>query len=87
MESVEIRPSTSDLRERGFGFDRASLVFDGATVEQEDDRRDYGETRIQAIGRSEGEVLFIVYTDRGNVRWIISARRADRKERRRWEKL
>jgi uncharacterized DUF497 family protein len=29
-------------------------------------------------------VLHVVYTDRGDVRWIISARVASRKERRLW---
>lgn len=71
-------------RDRGFGFDVASLIFGGETIEVEDRRRDYGETRVQAIGEADGLVLFVVYTDRGEVRWIISARKADRKERKIW---
>lgn len=73
-----------NVRERGFGFDVAALVFEKETLEMEDTRTDHGEIRIQAIGEADGTVLFVVYTDRGGTRWIISARKADRKERRIW---
>lgn len=68
----------------GFGFDVAALVFDGPTLEWPDDRRDYGERRMIALGAVDGIVLVVVYTDRGDVRRIISARPANRKERQRW---
>ena len=71
-------------RERGFGFDFAALIFEGPVLERIDGRRDYGEVRVQAIGEVDGVVLAVVYTDRGNTRWIISARRASRKERKLW---
>lgn len=73
-----------NLRERGFGFDFAALIFEGPVLEKIDDRRDYGEVRVQAIGEADGVVLAVIYTDRGNTRWIISARRASRKERKLW---
>ncbi len=69
--------SDKNLQERGFGFDFAALIFDGPTLEQVDIRRAYGEV--------EGMVLFVVYTDRGEVRRIISARPANAKERARWQ--
>ena len=72
------------VRERGFGFDFAAGIFENDVIVREDRRRDYGERRVQAIGETHGTVLFVVYTDRGGVRWIISARKADRKERREW---
>lgn len=72
-------------RSRGFGFDVAALIFDGRIIERIDDRRDYGEVRIKAIGEVGGDILAVVYTDRADVRWIISARRASRKERRLWQ--
>ena len=71
-------------RERGFGFDLAALIFEGETIEWPDDRRDYGEARVRAIGEVDGLVLYVVFTDRGDVRRIISARLASRKERDRW---
>lgn len=73
-----------NLRERGIGFDEAALIFEGDLVEWVDDRFDYGERRICAIGAVDADVLRVVYTVRGTVRRIISARRANRKERRRW---
>ena len=58
--------------------------FGDLTLEKRDDRRDYGEIRMQAIGRVDDDILFVVYTDRGDVRHIISARRANKKERTQW---
>ena len=71
-------------RERGFGFDFAALIFESETIERLDDRRDYSEVRVRAIGETDGFVLYVVFTDRGNVRRIISARLASRKEREQW---
>ena len=76
--------SRRTLSERGFGFDYAARIFLGPTLEKEDDRRDYGEVRMQAIGQVGDDVLFVVYTDRGTARHIISARLASRKERQTW---
>ncbi len=45
---------------------------------------DEGEVRVRAIGAVEGLVLVVIYTDRDDVRWIISARLANRKERALW---
>ncbi|MBC8233109.1 BrnT family toxin [bacterium] len=47
-----------------------------------DDRWDYGEERIATLGRSEGKILYVVYTWCGDARRIISARRAMKDERR-----
>ena len=74
-----------NVTERGFGFDLAALIFDGPVLERLDSRRDYGEERVKALGLAEGVLLCVVYTDRGKMRWIISARRASRKERRIWD--
>ena len=73
-----------NLKERGFGFDFAALIFEGRVLSQVDNRQDCGETRIKAIGEVEGVVIVVVYTDRDNIRWIISARKANRKERALW---
>jgi uncharacterized DUF497 family protein len=57
-------------------------IFDGATLEIVDDRFNYGETRIRCLGEIEGRVYAVVYTWRGVNRRIISARKANAKERR-----
>ena len=76
--------SDTNLRDRGFDFTFAALIFDGPTVEVEDRRRDYGETRIVAIGLADGLHLTVVYTDRAVrgrlTRRIVSARRSNRRE-------
>jgi uncharacterized DUF497 family protein len=72
------------MQERGFGFDDATRIFSGRVVTWEDDRRDYGEQRFRAVGETEGDILHVVYTWRGDVMRIISLRRANRKEIRRW---
>lgn len=76
--------SERNRRERGFGFDFAALIFEDDAIEWPDDRRDYGEARVRVIGEVDGLVLHVVFTDRGDVRRIISARIADKKERNRW---
>jgi uncharacterized DUF497 family protein len=76
--------SERNRRERGFDFATAALIFAGPVQTVVDERRDYGEERIIAIGEIDGEVLVLVYTDGGQVRRIISARRANRKERETW---
>lgn len=77
--------SDTNLRERGFGFDFAALVFAGPVLEFLDDRKDYREVRVQAIGAVDDIILSVIYTDRGPVRRIISARIANRGERRLWQ--
>ena len=69
---------------RGFGFDFAALIFSGLVIEATDNRLDYGEVRIRAIGQVQDFVLVVVYTDRGDTRRIISARLANRKEHALW---
>jgi uncharacterized protein len=51
--------SRRTLSERGFGFDYATRIFSGLTLEKQDDRRDYGETRMQAIGQAGVDILLL----------------------------
>ena len=79
------KKSAQNLRCRGFDFEFATLVFEGPTLEREDNRRDYGEKRVVAIGLAQGIALTVVLTDRAEagvvVRRIISARLSNRRER------
>ena len=74
-----------NLEERHLDFATATFIFDGPVQTAIDDRRDYGEGRISAIGEVDGVVLVVVYTDRGEVRRTISARHARKKEREIWQ--
>ncbi len=60
----------------GLPLAAAERLFQQATVEFEDDRFDYGETRTIALGLIDGRVVVCVYTDRGRTRRIISLRKA-----------
>lgn len=73
------------LEVRGLDFADAAEVFFGVTLTVEDDRRDYGETRFQTIGRLALDVVMIVWTPRGDKRRIISMRKCDERERARYE--
>ncbi len=74
--------SDRNFAERGFDFAYASRIFDGDVLEWVDTRRDYRERRIIAMGAVDNEVYVVVYTPRGEVSRIISARPASRRERR-----
>jgi uncharacterized protein len=65
----------------GIDFVRACQIFNSYTVDFEDNRYDYGEERFIAIGETNGQILTVVYTYRGDVIRLISARSATRYER------
>jgi uncharacterized DUF497 family protein len=69
------------LAERGLAFEDAALVFRGTTVEIEDKRRNYGETRIICYGLLAGRLVVIGYTPRGAARHIFSMRKANDREK------
>ena len=48
---------TRNKSEHGFGFDFAALIFLGPVLTKQDNRRDYGEVRIKAIGAAGGRIL------------------------------
>ncbi len=66
---------------RHLPFQLAIAMFDGPTREAVDDRKDYGELRIKAIGMVRDEYFVCVYVDRDDLRRIISLRLANRRER------
>ena len=49
-----------------------------------DDRKDYGETRILALAPETGTLYCAAFADRGEVRRMISLRRANRREVKRY---
>lgn len=73
-----------NLDKHGIDFVAAATIFDDIErIETEDDRKDYREVRIQVIGEAKPGILFVVYTERdaGETYRIISARKANKKER------
>jgi uncharacterized protein len=71
------------LADRGLDFEDAALVFAGATFEMEDERKDYGETRIICYGLLAGRMVVVGYAPRGNTRHVFSMRKANDREKER----
>lgn len=73
--------SDACFTERGFDFAYVLHVFmDAERLIHKDSRWDYGEDRYQLLGAIDGRVYFVVYTIRGTVLRIISARKANQRE-------
>ena len=65
---------------RGLDMARANEVFALSHMDQLDDRKNYGETRMITFGYLDHLQVVLVWTYRGNTRRIISLRRANERE-------
>ena len=75
-----------NITKHGISFEVAVKIFDGFTVDYEDDSFDYGEERTISIGKVDPvAVLVVLHTDRYGICRIISARQAKPRERKRYE--
>jgi uncharacterized DUF497 family protein len=73
--------ATANWRDHGLAFQEAIQAFrDPLAVEHIDDRKDYGEERINLIGMCTGVLVHVTYTERNERIRIISARRAEHHE-------
>jgi uncharacterized DUF497 family protein len=76
-----------NIRERGLSFERVSdLDFRTATYAI-DTRHDYGETRIVAVGYLDGREHVLCFTEAETGIRVISFRKANAGEVRRYEKI
>ena len=76
----------ANQRKHGIAFREAAEIFRDFIVLTEDSRRDYGERRFIALGEYDGEVIRLVFTERGDNIRIISAWKANRNERENYKK-
>ena len=76
----------ANIRKHGIDFLDAALVFETDTIEWIDDREDYGEERIIALGLSGPSVLRVTYTQRGDVIRIIPAQKASKHDQKKYFK-
>lgn len=75
-----------NIRKHKIDFADVSKMFDSSMLIEPDARFDYGEDRWIGIGFLGNGVAVVVWTERqGDVMRIISARRANRYERQRFE--
>ena len=79
---IEFDPDKRDktLAERGLDFTHAVEVVAGVSVTAEDARLDYGEIRFSTVGVLDGRMVVVVWTRLGEVRRIISMRKANERE-------
>ncbi|MGK7883377.1 MAG: BrnT family toxin [Crocosphaera sp.] len=82
----------ANIAKHGIDFEQAKAVFnDPWLLIFFDERQEYGELREIAIGRmplvtqNKSFVVVVVYTERNTVTRLISARKANKQERKRYE--
>lgn len=69
-----------NLSKHGVDFEDAMSIWENLTVTRPS-RDNSGESRFVSFGEVSGRLLVVVYTDRDNIRRIISARKANQRER------
>ena len=84
----DVAKNRANLTEHGIDLQDAALVFvDEHRLDIVDDRKNYGEPRRIVVGEVVGRVWVVVYTVRGGVHRLISARKANEREQRRYQAL
>jgi uncharacterized DUF497 family protein len=83
------RKARSNLAKHGVGFEEASTIFgDPLSLTIPDPEHSLAEKRHITMGRAfNGKLLVVVHTDRDDNIRIISARRANRRERKFYEEI
>jgi uncharacterized DUF497 family protein len=72
------------ILERGLDFERVNEVFSGLTLTIEDDRQRYGEARSITMGFLDQRMVVVVWTWRDGTCRVISMRKANEREIRRF---
>jgi uncharacterized protein len=74
------------LSERGLDFAQAEELFSGLEFTFPDDRNDYGEERYNTFGLLGDRLVVVVWTIRDDTRRIISMRKANEREKARYQR-
>lgn len=78
--------SEACFQERGFDFAYAARVFfDPDRRVEADTRHSYGEDCYQVMGKVDGRLFVVIYTTRARAIRLISARKANQRELKRYE--
>ena len=87
MSDVSFDPAKNErnIASRGISFEVAEQFEWDTAMIVEDLRREYGERRFQALGFIAGRLHAMVFTPRAEKIHVISLRRANRREVRRYE--
>ncbi len=70
----------TNIKIHGLDFIGCEAIWDNFTITREDNRRAYGEKRLVTFGLLNGDVVVLVYTERGETPHIISLRKAEKYE-------
>ena len=73
-----------NFEKHGIDFEDAAELFRSMRVTFVDSRANYGEVRKISIGRIGVNICVVVYTERDETMRIISARRANARERKKF---
>jgi uncharacterized protein len=77
---------SKNIADRGIDFADVLVGFiDPARKVVRDDRKNYGEVRYNMLAKVNGRVFHVTFTERGRILWIISARKANQREQRRYD--
>ncbi|GJD49407.1 hypothetical protein OPKNFCMD_2137 [Methylobacterium crusticola] len=74
----------SNLCKHGLDFEDAAEVLGGPALDIRDIRFDYGEPRIMSVGHLRGRMVVVVWTPDGDAYRIISMRKANDREQKRY---
>ena len=83
--SFDLAKSEKNVLVRGISFESAALFEWVGALIVEDLRKGYGERRFQALGLIENRLHMMVFTPRANKVHVISLRRANKREVKRYE--
>jgi uncharacterized protein len=80
------RKNQTNIEKHGIDFeDVIPVFFSKEALVMQDNRKDYGEDRLVILCPLDGRMIHVTYTARGTAIRMISARRANNRERRRYE--
>ena len=74
----------TNLAKHGVSLTLGAVVLENCIGEVIDDRRDYGEVRINAFGLVANRLFVCTYTMRNGTYRLISVRKASRQEQHIW---
>lgn len=79
----DVEKDEANRAKHGVSLAAAALDWDEA-LDQIDDRTDYGELRVSALVPRAGRLYFCAHTQRGTVHRIISLRKANARQVKRY---
>jgi uncharacterized DUF497 family protein len=80
----DLEKDTANRAKHGVPLALGAVVLENRIGEVTDERRDYGEVRINAFGMVEGRLFVCTYVMRDGTHRLISVRKASRQEQRTW---